>query len=58
MAKAETFLDEFDSIEVELVKRYGQDIWQVRRGERLVVRHRDRLVPLDDEAKRLLDASE
>ncbi len=55
MAKAETFYDEKPVVEVDVVKAFGTGgMFLVEYGTKKLVRHRDRLQPLDEEARRLL----
>jgi len=53
--KAMTFFADRPEIEVEIIDRIGKsDMYRVRYGIREMARHRDRLQPIDDEAKKLL----
>jgi hypothetical protein len=55
MAKARTFYDDQSEIDVEVVWKFGTgDMYLVVYGEKKLVRHRDRLVPLDEEARQVL----
>lgn len=55
MARAETFQDDETEVEVEILSTpTSTGLCKVRLGEKILVRHRDRLRPLDEEAKRIL----
>jgi hypothetical protein len=54
--KAKTFWgDEPDDVIVEIISKIGStDTYKCRFRDKDIVRHRDRLTPIDDEAKQFL----
>lgn len=51
---AKTFYDENATIEVEIISISSTGLCKVQYGDRVLARHKDRLVPMNDEAKELL----
>ena len=53
--KAITFFADRPEVEVEILGRLGaSDMFKVLYGNRALARHRDRLRPLDEEARKVL----
>lgn len=56
MPKAKTFLEDSHEIEVDIVlgPSATTGLCKVAYGSRILVRHRNRLTPMDEEARKLL----
>lgn len=55
MPKARTFIDDRNTIEVDVVVGPSSTgLCKVAYGSRILVRHKDRLEPLNEEARRML----
>lgn len=52
--RALTFVDDLPNVEVEIVKKYSGDLFEVLYEGRRLVRHKLRLKALDDETRALL----
>lgn len=53
-ALAKTFYDEATNIEVEILSVSTTGLCKVKHEDRVFARHRDRLIPMNEEAKMLL----